>query len=623
MAPTAFFDIGDTLGAVRLTAAGTGIADIVPFPGVVDVLRELRDGGVRMGILSNRGSIPAADVEAALDAAGLLTFFDPALIVYGRKDNVQVFESAAALVAQPRDLLFVGEDANERWFARAADFRVCPHPRLAPRMLLGRRSPLRFLRIRVPIEGADWRARLRGFPIVPLHAGSGSELYAIGDNATALELDDLGLWVDRLGADGEPDTSELYLLRDDGRTDAVATALDGGPAGGGAAALFADDSAARRVLASTREGLYIALPAGRSVESLHVGSARHGHNLKLAPVPALLDAPAADGLRAADAEFSAAALTAAEILVVRREVSATRVAREVGRYSGSRALRTGTTLRSRHIDHPDNAVAVDALVADLTAMGLAVRRHRFTHGGRSFHNVEAVSAGSGPSGAVLVTAHLDSTAARAAGYRAAIDPAPGADDDASGIAAVLTAARGVLALDTAIGTPRREIRFVLFNAEEQGLVGSRAYARDEAARAAAITAVLQMDMIGHDAAPGRAFELHAGFTPSAVVQKRSVALAELVATVVPRVSTLPGPQIYPGNGAPDPAEQRSDHFSFQLHGYAACLASEDFFAGPAPTSPAPDANPNYHLPTDTTVSATYARDITRAVTAAAWLCGTR
>src|SRR5688500_19035703 len=42
--------------------------------------------------------------------------------------------------------------------------------------------------------------------------------------------------------------------------------------------------------------------------------------------------------------------------------------------------------------------------------------------------------------AIVVTAHLDSTAARQPGYRPTLDPAPGADDDASGTAAVLVAA---------------------------------------------------------------------------------------------------------------------------------------------------------------------------------------
>ena len=127
------------------------------------------------------------------------------------------------------------------------------------------------------------------------------------------------------------------------------------------------------------------------------------------------------------------------------------------RYSGARPVGTGdAVITSRHIRHPDNAAAVTALVADLqqTAGGcLAVRRHRFTHEGRRLDNVEAELAGTGLDGVVLVTAHLDSTAARQPGYRPALDPAPGADDDASGTAAVLVATDAITALDAALGTP--------------------------------------------------------------------------------------------------------------------------------------------------------------------------
>ena len=99
--------------------------------------------------------------------------------------------------------------------------------------------------------------------------------------------------------------------------------------------------------------------------------------------------------------------------------------------------------------------------------------------------------------------------------------------------------------------------------------------------------------------------------------------AELIAALAPQVSPgLPAPQIF-ANGEGDPAEGRSDHYSFQLHGYAACLASEDFFAGPGPAAPAPEPNPNYPLPADRTVNADYAADIARAAAAAAWLAVSR
>ena len=73
----------------------------------------------------------------------------------------------------------------------------------------------------------------------------------------------------------------------------------------------------------------------------------------------------------------------------------------------------------------------------------------------------------------------------------------------------------------------------------------------------------------------------------------------------------------------DPAERRSDHYSFQLEGYAACLATEDFFAGPGRLAATPEPNPEYHLPTDTVVNPAYAADIARLLAAAAWVAATR
>jgi Zn-dependent M28 family amino/carboxypeptidase len=168
------------------------------------------------------------------------------------------------------------------------------------------------------------------------------------------------------------------------------------------------------------------------------------------------------------------------------------------------------------------------------------------------------------------------------------------------------------------------VRFVLFNAEEHGLVGSRAYAQGQALLGAPIVAVLQMDMIGHDVLPERAFELHAGFTPAPAVEARSVELAALVAGLQPVVSPELRPaQVYPAAGESDAAERRSDHSSFHEQGYPAVLASEDLFAGPGPAAPPAEMNPDYHLPTDTTVDAGYAADIARLVTAAAWVAATR
>ena len=68
-----------------------------------------------------------------------------------------------------------------------------------------------------------------------------------------------------------------------------------------------------------------------------------------------------------------------------------------------------------------------------------------------------------PDDFIVVGAHLDSW-----------DFATGAQDNATGVAMVLEAARAIVALHR---PPRRTIRFALWGAEEQGLIGSAAYVR--------------------------------------------------------------------------------------------------------------------------------------------------
>ncbi|MFI1979919.1 M28 family metallopeptidase [Streptomyces wedmorensis] len=541
-------------------------------------------------------------------------------------------------------MLFVGEDATERSFARLAGFLVAPHPSLAS-AVLDQATTLHYLRIHVPEaaaegNGTDWHSLLREQTLVPLYrsvrreAPSSAEVYAVADVATALKLDDLGFAVDRLGVEDEPLTTDLYLLRDDRQNDSGF-----GSPNGNAFDRFADNGSAHRVLASSPEGLFVAIPAGRSVESYHFDGALHGHNLKLQATPALLNGAANGVTRTAAAPPGApreqdmldavdTQLTATERNLITDNITTAQMNGEVERYTGARPASETVTIRSRHIHHPDNAAAVRTLVADLISAGsglLTVRTHSFVHEGRSYDNVEATLPGSGLDGVVLVSAHMDSTGARQPGYRSQVDPAPGADDDGSGVAGVLCAVRAMLALRAGVDSPRREIRFVFFNAEEHGLVGSFYYARDQKQLGTDIVAVLQMDMIGYDVQQPRAFELHAGFTPDTTVEARSVKLAELIAAAASQISpNLPAPQMYPGSGnGRDPAEERSDHYTLQLHGYTACLVSEDLFPGPGPLAPDMERNPNYHLPADRTINADYATDLARATTAAAWLTATR
>ena len=122
-----YFDIGDTLGTVRLNPRGDRIEEIKVFQQVPDVLRKLQERGAQLGIISNRGTIPEANVNEALEKAGLLAFFSPDLIFYGPKDSTAIFLRAvkqAGRENEPQQCLFVGENQDERGFASEAGLRT-------------------------------------------------------------------------------------------------------------------------------------------------------------------------------------------------------------------------------------------------------------------------------------------------------------------------------------------------------------------------------------------------------------------------------------------------------------------------------------------------------------------
>jgi hypothetical protein len=627
--PVIFFDIGDTLGTPRFSPFPYHFEGLDVYPYVPDVLKQLRGRNLRIGIISNIGEDTPDKVKRVLQECQIYDFFDPELLIYGVKDSSKIFEHAAAQASHandPKQCLFVGEDSQERSYAIQAGWRVAPHPCLALEVLNG--SHLRYLRVTVPSEESEqaWRQVMRALPVVPLYVTGteGSKAYAIASTETAAKLDDLGFEVDRLGVEDQPLTSQLYLLRDDRQIRSGFLAPEGH-----STHFFSKDEQSQWVLSSSSEGLYVALPAGRSIEKYHFEEAYHGHNLKLLPDMSLLE-PFGEGNNKRTARFLEIP-TEEPSLTSEERSKLGKITPEVindylDRYSGIKPLDAAgqTKIKSRHIQNPDNAVATEALARDFQQIGgdsFTVSMYPFTHEGRLLNNVEAELHGSESDELVLITAHLDSTAAFSDHFDPKSDIAPGRDDDGSGVAAVLAIA-GVIKELATIKPPKRSIRFVLFNAEEHGLIGSKAYARGRAAIAAPIVAVYQLDMIGYNVNPPRSFEVHVGYWPSKDVQNRSVVLAQRLARLTEQISPELKPlQIYTSKSWSnrDPAEGRSDHASFHERGYAACLASEDFFAGPHLDSPPAEANPNYHMKTDTFVDAEYATDIARAVAAAAWV----
>lgn len=626
-----FFDLGDTLGAATVSGIPHRLATFDVFPYVPGVLSHLKTRGLHLGVISNTGSESGAAVNAVLagDLApgGKLANLEIPLLVYSGDEGVtkaspEIFHRAATRAqATPDRCLFVGEDTAERGVALSAGWSVCPHPLLVDEVLA--QQPLCYVRVTVPESrvSTPWRQELHARAFVPLHiaAPRGIQVYGLTSQRIAFELINMRLAVELLGEPDLPLNTDLFLLRDDlARTTGFLSAE------GELARTFAKPDTQRLILSSAAEGVVVAIPptVERGVDEFHFDSARHGHTLKLVADPLLWEVPPPAAITI---EFDASQPALSPTVLAELErIDPAVILQTIERYSGLRPLHDAAgapTLTSRHILEAGNALAVDQLVRDLGAIGqgqLTVQLHPFTHAGRTLHNVEAELDGESPE-LVLVTAHLDSTAAADHDFDPLTDPAPGADDDASGVAAVLAIAERFVAL-AAHGTLARTVRFVLFNAEEQGLIGSRAYARRSKIRGESIAAVWQMDMVGFNAEPPFAWEVHVGFEPSPATEARSKVLANVLSmTAVQAASMLPPVQIHhsssPGG---DPAAGRSDHASFHAHGYPACAVSEDFFID-EPNSPAPDANPNYHLPSDTVIDEAYASAIARAVAAAAWV----
>ena len=144
-------------------------------------------------------------------------------------------------------------------------------------------------------------------------------------------------------------------------------------------------------------------------------------------------------------------------------------------------LRALTSFVSRDPRHPGHAKAQAYIKEQLGALayyGWKIESQRTVYQGIALENIFATldPAGTavGPTGWVLVSAHYDSVANRTPGWRPAVDPAPGADDNATGTAGLLEFAR-VLSTWRAAGNLRSRIVLAFFDGEELFFKGSGAY----------------------------------------------------------------------------------------------------------------------------------------------------
>ncbi len=219
----------------------------------------------------------------------------------------------------------------------------------------------------------------------------------------------------------------------------------------------------------------------------------------------------------------------------------------------------------------------------LQAAGLDASYHQWS--GPTNPNVIGERTGLGrPDDILLITAHLDDMPTGPI--------APGADDNASGSIGVLLAAQ-VLSQYHWDCT----LRFVTFTGEEQGLLGSDAYAQMVYDNGDNILGVLNLDMIAYDSDAFPIIELHT--RPG---NAGDLAIANLFDDVVDAYNLNLTPQIV------QDGISASDHYSFWERGYSAILGIEDF----------EDFTPYYHTTGDQleTLDMVYYTEFVRAAVGA-------
>lgn len=230
----------------------------------------------------------------------------------------------------------------------------------------------------------------------------------------------------------------------------------------------------------------------------------------------------------------------------------------------------------------------------LEAAGYSVRLETFPVQGKKVSNIIAETTGAlRPEDIVLVGAHYDSQPG-----------SPGADDNASGVAAMLELARLLGGEKT-----ERTIRFVAFANEEYPFfqtdsMGSRVHSSAARKRGEKITAMISLESIGYYSdspgsqkypAPLSYFYPDRGDFIGFVGNMESGSLLRKSIATFRRETPIPSegviaPEWIPGIGW-------SDHWAFWQEGYPAVMV----------TDTAPYRNPHYHQASDTPDKLDYGR----------------
>jgi Peptidase family M28/Secretion system C-terminal sorting domain len=224
---------------------------------------------------------------------------------------------------------------------------------------------------------------------------------------------------------------------------------------------------------------------------------------------------------------------------------------------------TPQTIASRNKNQPGNSLAETYIKQKLQSYNLATTIQSFSATGK---NVIAVQTGNMfPNKKYIICAHFDDMPIGSI--------APGADDNASGTAAVIEAAR----IFSHYSFPYTLV-YALWDEEEQGLIGSYFYVGQAAANGDSILGVLNLDMIAWDSNADNAAEIHTNSNINSTNLKDKLIQVNSDFNIGLSLSVR------------NPGTTASDHSPFWANGYGAVLLIEALFGG--------DFNTYYHTTSD-------------------------
>jgi aminopeptidase YwaD len=236
------------------------------------------------------------------------------------------------------------------------------------------------------------------------------------------------------------------------------------------------------------------------------------------------------------------------------------------------------------------------------SMGLAVSREEVPFEGITSHNIFGLKEGTDPSaGTFILGAHYDS-----------VQGSPGADDNASAVAALLEIARCLE------GVPvKSSILFTAFTLEEYGFIGSHQMAARIKESGQPISGMISLEMLGYRTRePGSQtyppyvdptrypdtgdFIAVVGNEPS---QSLALGLAQALKQTTPALGVEK--LVLPGRADQFTEVRLSDHCPFWEHDFKAAMLTDTAFF----------RNPHYHQATDTleTLDIDFIRDICKGL----------